>query len=67
MADHSTHRCVICDRTNSHELITYPEQYTPGPFRTDPHNELSEICGDCDDEVYDATLLWEEDDDNEEE
>jgi hypothetical protein len=62
MADHMTHRCSICDRTNNLDLITYPEQYTPGPFRVDPHDPIAEICGDCDDVVYDATLLWEEED-----
>lgn len=61
-----THRCAICDRTNNQELITYPEQYTPGPFRVDPHNSLDEICVECDDSVYESLQLWEEEEGDEE-
>lgn len=60
--NHMTHRCSICDRTNNLDLITYPEQYTPGPFRNDPHDPLGEICSECDDEIFEALDYWSEED-----
>lgn len=63
MGNSKYHRCAVCDRTNNSDAITYPEQYYGGGYRPDPHNELQDVCNQCDDEIYDSLLLWEENED----
>lgn len=60
----NTHRCSICDRTNNHDLCLTADQYTPGPFRVDPHNPMFEICAECDSEVYETLQLWEDEEED---
>lgn len=55
------HRCNICDRTNSLEVITLPEQYFKGPYFDDPHKD-GELCQECLDSINDTVTEDEYDD-----
>jgi len=56
------HRCSICNRTNSEEVISDLSEFTDIPFVEDPSSSLHYICLDCFEEIRDTLDEFEEDD-----
>ena len=46
------HRCVLCDRVDTLELVNRDEGYYKGWYRKDKRTN-GYICKECDESVYD--------------
>lgn len=61
-----SHRCSICNRTDNFHATVMAEDFYKGPYTTDPHNELLDMCYECWEEINDTLDEMEEADDGEE-
>jgi hypothetical protein len=49
-----THRCSICNKTDSEELASELGEFTNDPFLEDPSDPAFEICLECYESIRDT-------------
>lgn len=64
--DEISHRCSICNHTNSDDIASNPEDYVDGlKFVPDPDNSLFYICLECAQEISYSLQEFGDDEDEE--